>query len=201
MQPANRKTAIAFHAKDDLPEVRREVFKLLPSFGASVIVAIRRKNVLAGEAVATYQLSGRKLSANAVYDELVRYVFRNTLFNADENKILFSRRGKSDRSAALNKAIERAKEDFRRKWGDRQDKPTSVSSAMPSESEGLQIIDYYLWALQRMYERSEDRFFNLVADQFSLVMDLDDTRAKGYGAWYSKNDVLTLEKMAPVTLG
>ena len=29
MQPVSRKTAIAFHAKDDLPEVRREVFKLL----------------------------------------------------------------------------------------------------------------------------------------------------------------------------
>src|SRR5436853_4727944 len=29
MQPANEKTALCFHAKDDLPEVRREVFKLL----------------------------------------------------------------------------------------------------------------------------------------------------------------------------
>ncbi len=29
MQPKNRKTAVAFHAKDDLPDTRREVFKLL----------------------------------------------------------------------------------------------------------------------------------------------------------------------------
>ena len=29
MQPSARKTALAFHAKDDLPEVRREVFRLL----------------------------------------------------------------------------------------------------------------------------------------------------------------------------
>jgi hypothetical protein len=28
-QPGRGKTAVAFHAKDDLPEVRREVFKLL----------------------------------------------------------------------------------------------------------------------------------------------------------------------------
>ena len=27
MQPVNRKTALAFHAKDDLPEVRRDVFR------------------------------------------------------------------------------------------------------------------------------------------------------------------------------
>ena len=30
MQPTARKTALMFHAKDDLPEVRREVFRLLP---------------------------------------------------------------------------------------------------------------------------------------------------------------------------
>lgn len=29
MQPERRKTALAFHAKDDLPEVRREVYQLL----------------------------------------------------------------------------------------------------------------------------------------------------------------------------
>jgi hypothetical protein len=29
MQPGQRKTAFAFHAKDDCPEVRREVFRML----------------------------------------------------------------------------------------------------------------------------------------------------------------------------
>ena len=29
MQPTRKKTALAFHAKDDCPEVRREVYKLL----------------------------------------------------------------------------------------------------------------------------------------------------------------------------
>ena len=46
MQPEENKTAICFHAKDDLPEVRREVFKLLPEFGAKVQVAIKRKEYL-----------------------------------------------------------------------------------------------------------------------------------------------------------
>jgi hypothetical protein len=38
IQPDSKKTAIAFHAKDDLPEVRYEVMKLLPSLGAKVII-------------------------------------------------------------------------------------------------------------------------------------------------------------------
>jgi hypothetical protein len=29
MQPEHRKTALTFHAKDDMPEVRREVYRLL----------------------------------------------------------------------------------------------------------------------------------------------------------------------------
>ena len=49
-QPERRKTAICFHAKDDLPEVRREVFKMLPSFNAKIIIAFRRKNILAAQA-------------------------------------------------------------------------------------------------------------------------------------------------------
>jgi hypothetical protein len=40
------KTALYFHAKDDLPEIRREMFKLLPELGAKVQVAIRRKETL-----------------------------------------------------------------------------------------------------------------------------------------------------------
>src|SRR5665809_25888 len=43
MRPESNKTAVFFHAKDDLPEVRYEVMKLLPSFGAKVIIGIRRK--------------------------------------------------------------------------------------------------------------------------------------------------------------
>ncbi len=36
MSPTGGKTAVSFHAKDDLPEVRREVFRLLPSLGVKV---------------------------------------------------------------------------------------------------------------------------------------------------------------------
>ena len=46
------KTALCFHAKDDLPEVRREVFRLLPAFGAKVQVdSTGRYRVVAGTEV------------------------------------------------------------------------------------------------------------------------------------------------------
>ena len=201
MSPDAGKTALAFHAKDDLPEVRREVFKLLPTLGAKVLVAVRRKLVLAREARAILQLTGKKLSSDVIYDELVSRLFRDKLHRADDNRILFARRGKSDRNAALTAAIERAKRNFQLRWGKDANQPVKIGSAYPSDSPGLQLVDYYLWAIQRCFERNEDRFFKLLSPQYRMVMDLDDTRRKPYGEWYTDANPFELAKMWPVTSG
>ncbi|MBI5051941.1 MAG: DUF3800 domain-containing protein [Chloroflexi bacterium] len=184
---------IAFHAKNDLPEVRREVFKVLPALGAKILVAIRRKDVLAREAQAIFRY-GRKLKANDIYDDLVMRLFRNLLHTADENRIVFARRGKQARKEALTNAIDKAKRNFAARHGEFFDVPTQIHSAYPSEHIGLQVVDYYLWALQRLYESGEDRFFDLLAKDYRLIMDLDDTRYKAYGEWYNDINPLTLKK-------
>jgi len=43
MQPEARKTALVFHAKDDLPEVRREVFSLLLRHEMRFFAVVRDK--------------------------------------------------------------------------------------------------------------------------------------------------------------
>jgi len=198
IQPENRKTAVCFHAKDDLPEVRREVFKLLKGLGVKVQVAVRRKMVLASIGKFLFRTHRVKIQPDDIYDDLVKRLFKNMLHKADENVIIFARRGKSSRQDALDTAIEKAKADFEAKSGMRSNCLTKVSSGYPSESPGLQIIDYYLWALQRLYERGEDRFYNFLAGDFKLVMDLDDTRNKPDGEWYFDANSLTLEKIMPV---
>ena len=64
--------------------------------------------------------------------------------------------------------------------------------ATPERCPGLQVADYYLWALQRLYERREERYVALLWSSFSLVHDLDDTREAQYGVYYSKRRPLTL---------
>ena len=197
MQPQARKTAVAFHANVDLPEVRREVFALLPTFGIKVWVAIRRKKELVQLAQLSFELTGRKFRENDFYDDLVKRLFRNLLHKADENVIYFSRRGKTTRDVALAAAIKKAKENFEHKMGIKSNQPTQIHSLNPSQNIGLQAIDYYLWALQRMYEKGEDRFFHLLAKDYRLIMDLDDTRNKEYGEWYSDSNLLSIEKIMP----
>lgn len=194
MRPKAKKTALYFHAKDDLSEVRREMFKLLPALGAKVQVAIRRKAQLVTHARFLHS-AGQRLTQNHIYDDMVKRLFKNLLHRADENRIVFAKRGKSDRYAALAGAICKAKANFERQWGKPSDSPTGIRSLHPRDSAGLQVADYYLWALQRLYERSEDRYFELLRPGFRLIMDLDDKRNRGYGQWYSDSNPLELGKI------
>ena len=94
-------------------------------------------------------------------------------------------------------AIKKAQANFARAYGLPSDKPTDIRAAEPHEFGGLQVVDYYLWALQRMYERGEDRFFELLRPAYRIIMDLDDTRDREYGEWYTDDNPLTLEKILP----
>jgi len=192
MQSQARKTALAFHAKDDLPEVRREVFTLLLRQQVRFFAVVRNKDRLIAyvrqrnERDAAYHYS-----PNELYDYLVRRLFRDRLHQDDEYQIFFARRGKSDRTAALLEALEAARRRFAQRWGTLTEAPIHVIPASPDRVPGLQAADYFLWALQRLYERREDRYIAFLWDSFSLVHDLDDTRRASYGEYYTKKRPLT----------
>ncbi len=193
MQAEQGKTARYFHAKDDLPEVRREVFKLLPNLGAKVQVVIRRKSVLVDFAKSLHA-AGQPLPANVIYDDMVKRLFRNLLHKADQNRIVFARRGESSRRVALEEAIQRAQRNFTRRWKIPSDKPTQIQAMHPWHCPSLQVVDYYLWALQRFYERDEDRFFELLRADYRLIVDMDDKRNNAYGEYYSDSNPLDLRR-------
>ena len=56
----------------------------------------------------------------------------------------------------------------------------------------LQAVDYLLWALQRLYERREDRYLQYVWPLVRLVHDVDDTRTAQYGVYYTQKKPLTV---------
>lgn len=192
-----RKTARAFHASKDLPEVRRDVMARLNHCKAKIFVAIRRKHVLAEEARRRLEQTGKKLTLRTLYDDLVSRLFRNMLHKAESNQIVFAKHAKWGRREAMALAIRNAQANFEDKYRIASNKPTSVQSGELHEFGGLQVVDYYLWALQRLYERSEDRFFNLLAPVYRIIMDLDDTRNNAYGEWYSDKNPLTVEQILP----
>jgi len=197
MQIAAKKTAIFFHAKDDLPEVRFRVFELLPTLGTRVEVAIRRKTNLVKTAQNLF-INNKKFREDTIYDDLVKRLFKHRLHKADKNHIVFARRGKSDRAEALEKAITKAKKSFEKQSGKYSNSLTTIQSAYPSELVGLQVIDYYLWALQRFYERHDESFFAPLFNDYKLIMDIDDRSNKKSGEWYTKKKPLDIEKIKAI---
>ena len=195
MQTERNKTAIAFHAKDDCAEVRREVFKILLTIDVKVLVAIRRKNALAAEAAEAFNVFGSKTTENDLYDDLLKRLLRDRLHLGESNELVIAKRGTRNRTAAIAAAVDRARMNFQRKWGSREFPPTKILSASPSNSAGLQVIDYFLWALQRLFERGEDRYFAPLQSKYRLIMDIDDRSKHPYGEWYDARNPIALEKI------
>lgn len=193
MQPYSRKTALMFHAKDDVPEVRREVFNLLQKHEFRFLAVIRDKQkVLEYVRRRNTQDLAYRFTPNELYDYMVRVLFKNLLHKDERYEIIFSKRWKQDRTEALRKALKTAQERFARQYGIAAMSDIEVIPKRSPESGGLQAADYFLWSLQRFYERREDRYLDLVWKFFRLVHDLDDTRKNSYGVYYTQKKPLTL---------
>ena len=191
MQPERRKTALAFHAKDDVPEVRREVFQLLTRQEVRFFAVVRDK-----QAVLRYVQErnafdeGYRFRPNELYDTLVSRLFKDRLHLSPEVRVCFARRGSSDRSQALLAALEKARHRFAERWQRPVAGVVSARESTPLYDVALQATDYFLWALQRHYEQQESRFLQLLWPQVALVHAVDETQRAAYGEYYTKKKPL-----------
>ena len=192
LKPEAKKTTLAFHAKDDVPEVRREIFSLLRAHPLRFFAVVRDKRKVVeyvrqrNERDADYRYSPSEL-----YDSLVRRLFKTLLHKDDAYNITFAKRGNADRTAALRQALEIVRQRFAVQWNIVSNAPIHVIPGAPPESLGLQVADYFLWGLQRLYERREGRYVNYLWNAFRLVPDVDDTRAARYGVFYTQKKPLS----------
>lgn len=195
MQLERRKTAIAFHAKDDCPEVRRECFHTLLQQDVKFFAVLRDKRVIA-RLVQNHNTKhpNYRYHPNQLYDRSVSRLFKERLHKEEAYVIEFSKRGNRSRTEALEHSLEAARKNFRISRDISSPAPIEIKVATPPQSAGLQAVDYFLWALQRAYERLEFRYFDFLSEKISLVHDIDDTRKRDYGEYYTRDNPLTAEK-------
>lgn len=193
LQPNARKTALAFHAKDDLPEVRRDVFRLLrETEGLRFYAVVADKlSVLEYVRQRNRQEAAYRYRPHELYDSLSGYLFIERVSQHSQYEVIFSKLGKSTKPAALQKLVEAAWAPVGTQPDMSSDTAISVSAATPSEHGGLQAVDYFVWALQRLYERAEERYLAYLWPAVRLVHDRDDTREGGSGTRYTQNKPLT----------
>lgn len=218
-KPERKKTALAFHAKDDLPEVRFRVFDLLRGFASQLrfYAVVHDKLTLTQiETARRAEEPGYRFNENSLYDSLMREMFGKFHRLADRYEVTVAHRGNSTRNEAMRTALVRAEEDFDRKFGFRRSRPDAwkITVLISKEQPCLQAVDYFLWALQRFYEVKwdaktkqksldptsglvihEDRFLKAMWPQVGEVHDLHFGPA--HGTFFTTREALLLENRFP----
>lgn len=209
-RPERKKTALAFHAKDDAQEVRYRVLKLLAGHGKALRfhAVVCDKRALA-ERERAHRAADPKYRFNPdhIYDGLMRSLFSKFHGISDRYEVFVSKRGTKDRNQAIRLALEHAEADFVTKFGFSRGKKDDwrITVSNPQDTTCLQAVDYFLWALQRFYEprRNEttgeslrtDRFLNLLWAQVAEIHDLDFGPTRG--TFFGPQNPLTLATRFP----
>ncbi|HSV52232.1 MAG TPA: DUF3800 domain-containing protein [Burkholderiaceae bacterium] len=206
MEPKRQRTALCFHAKDDPIEVRFLVFKLLARHELRFVAVVRDKLRLLDYAkqrrgidpAYRYDANGHEL-----YDELARRLF-SRMHGYGDHRVVFAQRGHKPRTKAFMDAIAHEDNALDLAAGRKRLAPVEVVCGQPRGHAGLQAVDYYLWALQRFYERAEPRFLDFIWPQTIEVIDVDAAqvhmRGKLPGEFviFNKEHPLTLQSRAGV---
>ena len=184
-----------FHAKDDLPEIRHEFFKFIKSIDCSFEAVVAEKTV---ERFATVHKDKEEL----FYADLLSHLLKNK-FTAQEKLVLnIASKGTSTRNHNLNKALDIALERFgnsktaRRKMAIPLEifVPQKIvfNGTNPIQEPLLNVADYLCWAVQRVFEKGETRYYDFMKDKISLVVDLyDRPNYIGYKNFYGPKNPLT----------
>lgn len=187
VRPAAGKTHRAFHAKDDHPEVRAKVFELLAGLDFKFYAVVKdMRAVLRYVEDRNRMNAGYRYHPNELYDLTVRMLFKQRLHTHDHYRVIFARRGKSDRTKALAGHLEQTRKRFLGEHGLDRNPTLEIVPAYPWENPCLQIADYCLWALQRCYERHEARFLHAMWPKVSIIHDVDDPNGARYGTYLTR---------------
>lgn len=188
LKPEAQKTARAFHAKDDHAEIRSKVFELLVTLDFKFYAVIKDMRQVRDYVKRRNAMDSKyRYHPNELYDLTVRMLFKQRLHKEDHYRVIFARRGKSDRTEALTFELQHARTRFLAEHQMSSSATVEINPAHPWEQPCIQVGDYCMWALQRCYETGESRFLNAIWPKVSIIQDVDDPDGKvGYGSYLSR---------------
>jgi len=180
------KTGYYLHATDDLPEIRKEMFDLIKTINCSFEAVVGRKKIERYE-------TKHKGKEEYFYADLLSHLLKNKLTKHDKLVMHISERGKSTKNHNLELAFLKAKQRFSKKTRKQTKTEIVFNVNYPTKDPLLNLADYFCWAIQRVFEKGETRYYNYVRDQVSLVIDLYDIdKFDGWKNYYdNKSNPLT----------
>lgn len=157
------------HATDDLPEIRKQFFDLINTVDCSLEAVVGRKSI--ERFVTTH-----KEKEEYFYADLLSHLLKNKLTRHDKLLLNISERGQSTKHTNLHLALKKAEQRFLEKKKGKAIKTKVLFEVQsPTREPLLNLADYLCWAVQRVFEKGEVRYYNLVREKISLVIDLYDS--------------------------
>jgi hypothetical protein len=163
------KGSFYFHAKDDLPELRKEFFDFILTLKCSFQVVVGRKNIARFER----KHNGKQAE---FYADLLSHLLKDNLNKYNGLVINTAERANSTAIINLEKVLEKAKNRFIKIFPNEKIHSKITFSVHKYKKEPLlSIADYFCWAVQRVFEKGETRFYEYLINRISFVEDLYET--------------------------
>lgn len=181
------KTGYYLHATDDLPEVRKSFFDLIKTIDCSFEAVVGRKSI-------ERYVTRHKEKEEYFYADLLSHLLKNKFTKYEKMILNISERGRSTKHNNLDLALKKAKQRFLEKNEISKIKTNVLFEVQnPTREPLLNLADYLCWAIQRVFEKGEIRYYNFIKEKISLVIDLyDEENIKEWKNHYdNKNNPLT----------
>lgn len=182
-----------FHATDDPQEVRKVFYDYIKNLDVSFEAVVGRK---------IPDLYQRKHNGqeSEFYADMLSHLLKNKLQAGGKLILNVAQRGKVTRNLVFEQALKKATARFLKHKEPDQVRTRVVFNVQTPRTEPLlNVADYLCWAVQRVFERGEMRYYNYISERISLVIDLYDTnRYENSGNYYNSRKPLTpLNKISP----
>lgn len=181
-----------FHACKDTPDVRSPFLHYLKTLDCEAEIVVARKCPQRFER--THNRREKEF-----YADLFSHLIKRRVKREGTLVLNVAERGSTTRGKVFEEALRIAKERARKRWGDDLKADVVFNVQTPRTEPLLNVADYLCWAVQRVFERGETRYYDYLKNQIRLVVDLYDTdKYQGSRNYYDRKNPLTSEnKLSP----
>lgn len=176
------------HAKDDAPELRYKFYELMRTeLNFSLQAVVGRKNV-------ERFVKKHHRQEKEFYADLMSHLLKDKA-NYNELVINVAERGSSTRIHNLEHALSKAQDRHNKNNPGNNFAADIKFNVQPYSAEPLlAVADYGLWAVQRVFEKGETRFYDTIYDKVKSVIDLYDlSKYENWQNYYGPHNTLTEE--------
>ena len=183
-----------FHACKDSPDVRTVFLHYLRDLPCEAEVVVARKVPL----LFTLKHHGKD---DEFYADVLSHLIKHRLKRARRLVLNIAARGSSTRARVLEEALRKATGRAAKRWTPDELKGEVVfNTQTPLREPLVNVADYLGWAVQRVFEKGETRFYDYLRERIRLVVDLyDSANYEGNRNYYDhqRNPLTANNKIGP----